>query len=167
MIANSFCVYICGGGCVCVCVCDSCVLKILSPTKLITFPIFDGFWYLGKRILMEGHTYDPTKKGVKGHLWIIWGHYPQMVKICTIGHCILILWWIFMGLGQKNIVVRACTPVTPTTSWTQWLIASFGRDIFCTLHNPEFALLSVYFDDSCTGRFGENGCSTLDKRATL
>ena len=42
---------------------------------------------------------------LKGHLEVIWGHWPQMVEICTNGHFVIL--WIFMGFGQKNIGVGA------------------------------------------------------------
>ena len=76
---------------------------------------------------------------LKGHLRVIWGHWPKMVKICTIGQCIHVIWWIFMGLGQNNIGVWG-THVTPTTSWTQWSIMSFDGDTFYALHNPKLIL---------------------------
>ena len=34
-----------------------------------------------------------------GYLGVIWGHWPQMVKVCKIGHCIHMLWWILWGRG--------------------------------------------------------------------
>ena len=95
---------VCGGLWVCVCEC----YKMLTRAKLFTLPTyFDGF---------------------KGHLGVLWGHWPQMVKIFKIGHCIHILLWIswdrhkrILGQGHSQLLF-----------WMQWFIASFcGGHILC------------------------------------
>ena len=96
-------------GCVCgcVCVCVYSVLKIVNSNKIAHCAHI--LWWismaLGQNDIGAKAHMQPPKKGVKGHVGFIWGHWPQMFKICIISHCIHILWWIFMGLGLKDIVV--------------------------------------------------------------
>ena len=67
----------------------------------------------------------PTQWSSRGHLRSL----TPMVKICTIGHCIRILWWIFMRLSlrQKNIGSKFnCViwqgPGLGKYFWGSWLI---------------------------------------------
>ena len=66
-----------------------------------------------------------------------------MVKICTSGYCIHILWWIFMGLGQKNIGLGAHT--TQTTSWGAMMdhVIQQGHIQHCVIPSSPCFLLSL------------------------
>ena len=85
------------------------------------------FMALGwKDIGVEAHC-DPIQIGVKGHLGV-WGQWPQMIKICII---VIVSTYYdgFHGTWTKGNWDRG-THVTSTT-WTQWLVTSFGKD-YCT-----------------------------------
>ena len=50
--------------------------------------------------LVESHTCDLNRCGVKSHLEVNWGHWKN-------GHCIHILWCICMGLGHNDTQVKS------------------------------------------------------------
>ena len=89
--------------------------------QLVTVTYIDGFsWDLDTRILGYGHIWHQ----LRGHLGVIWDHWPQVSRwqwlMCTVGYCIHIFWWLLMGLGQKNIGEGALM-------WTQLLLGRNDR----------------------------------------
>ena len=78
-----------------------CVSKNVNPSKFAhCFHILRWiFMALGQKNTGIEAYKQPSKNGVKGHFGVIRGYWPQLVKICTISHCIHILWWTFMELG--------------------------------------------------------------------
>ena len=85
--------------------CVLCAKKQNCSLFSHTLMDFRGTW--SREYWGRGTYVTPLIMGFKGHLGVIWGHWPQIVEICIIGHCIPIRWWIFMGLEQKDIGVWA------------------------------------------------------------